>query len=170
MDREVGNENIRFLQYRIKESAVQALSFIIMQFAGISDELVYCVVQGGKAVGITAVGPGDAVLYVILEYDLCGAAQGRTYGCKLDQHVGAVLTVLHHLPYMLKMAYRPCKPVQNSFSFRMYMRMRMVSPVFMCMFFDAVAMHRAVAMVMIVNIVFVHFITVCQFWFLIKIP
>ena len=48
---------------------------------------------------------GDAMLKVILEYNASRAAQGGSYGRKLNENVRAVALVLDHALYGLKMPY-----------------------------------------------------------------
>lgn len=99
---------------------------------------------------------------MILENDLCGAAQSRADGCKLYEYVRTVLTVFHHFLYVFKMAYSSCKAVQNSFGLRMYMAVIMFMTAFMDMIFNAVAMYDAVAVIVVVYIVLVQIITASQ--------
>ena len=91
-----------------------------------SDEFVYRVVQSGEAFVITAVSPGNTMLDMILENDLCGAAQRGAHSSELDQHIGAVLPVLYHPSDMFQMPDRPGKTVQHRFRLGMDMGVVMV--------------------------------------------
>ena len=99
---------------------------------------------------------------MILENDLCGAAQSRADCRKLDKHVRTVLTVFHHFLYVFKVPDGSRKTVQNSFGLRMYMAVIMFMTAFMDMIFNAVAMYDAVAVIVVVDVVLVQIITASQ--------
>ncbi len=96
---------------------------------------------------------------MVFENDLCSAAQSRADCRKLYEHVRTVLTVFHHFLYVFKMAYGSCKAVQNSFGLRMNMAVTVFMASFMNMIFHTVAVYDAVAVIVVVDIVFVQIIT-----------
>ena len=51
---------------------------------------------------------------MILEDNLAGVVDRRFHGGKLDQHLRAVLSVFHHLPYRLQMSDCAGQAVQDS--------------------------------------------------------
>ena len=96
---------------------------------------------------------------MVFENDLCSAAQSRADCRKLDKHVRTVLTVFHHFLYVFKVPDGSRKTVQNSFGLRMNMAVIVFMASFMNMIFHTVAVYDAVAVIVVVDIVFVQIIT-----------
>lgn len=107
------------------------------------------------------------MLDMVLEDDLGCAAQSGTDRGKLDEHIRAVLPVLDHFPHMLQMPNGSCKAVQNRLGLGMDVGMivavGMGGGILVEMLRGAVAMNDPVAVIMIIELVFVHNITVLQF-------
>ena len=55
----------------------------------------------------------DAVLQVILQYDLAGVLKRGLHRGQLDQHLRTVAVLLYHLPYILQVPDGPGHPVQH---------------------------------------------------------
>ncbi len=96
---------------------------------------------------------------MVFENDLCSAAQSRADCRKLYEHVRTVLTVFHHFLYVFKVPDGSRKTVQNSFGLRMNMAVIVFMASFMNMIFHTVAVYDAVAVIVVVDIVFVQIIT-----------
>ena len=126
-----------------------------------SYEFVDSIIQSDETFIIAAVRTGNTVFDMIFQDDFCRAAEGRANGSKLNEHVGAVLSVLDHPSYMLQMSDCTGQPVQNGFCLcvRVGMPVGMGRAVLMGVFLQRMTVKDPVAVIMGIDVFVVHFFT-----------
>ena len=102
----------------VEDVLPQAAGGVAIAYHGLEPGLVLLVelLQGLHVPALHGV--GQAVLDMVLQYDLGGVVEGGAHRGELDQHLGAVAPVLDHLAHGLEVAYRAREAVQNGLGLR----------------------------------------------------
>ena len=108
-------------------------------------ELIYSVVEVLETVAVAMVSVADAVLDMILQDYLGGIIERRAHRRKLDEHIGAVPSLLDHALHRLEVPDGAGKPVHDGLSLRVRMPVTVLMSVGM-------GVDVTVAMVMIVQL------------------
>ena len=108
-------------------------------------------------------GIGQTVIDVVLQDDLCGVVERRAHGRKLDEHLGAVASVLYHALDRLQVADRTGQAIDDRLGLRVGVRVRVCVPLAAVAVGDDVAVFVHVRVHQRVGILFRHGIISCHF-------
>ena len=98
----------------------------------------------------------NTVAHMVFQDDLAGVVQRRPDGCQLDEHLGAVISLLHHPAHLFQMTNGACQTVDDGFLVFVDMTVGMGDAVGVEIFMVVVIVAVMVFVFMVVIVAMIH--------------